>query len=343
MLFDSLIGNSTVKTFISKLIREGRFPNSAIFAGPDGVGKKAFALEAAKTFVCSAEHGCGECSACLRASRFNIAKPEKKDDFKDVFFSEHPDVGMVVPFNRNVLVDAIRRLEAEANYRPYEARGRFFIIDDADKMNDAASNALLKTLEEPAPTSHIILITSRPDSLLQTIRSRSQTVRFSGIEHTEIEAHLAGGGQWKQPDAALAARTCGGSIARALSLDIEKFRQSRSTMLDVLDALSIKKVASVLQSSERLNDAKNKDDLESNLVIMESLIRDAWLLKNGGAVSELTNCDVGRELSAIASRLNAPTLAGWLGEVESMRGNFIVNINRKIATDALFVKMAAGV
>lgn len=342
-MFDSLIGNSNVKTFISKLICEGRFPNSAIFAGPDGVGKKAFALEAARAFVCSATEGSGRCPTCLRASRFNIPKPEKKDDFKEVFFSEHPDVGMVVPFNRNVLVDAIRSLEVEANYRPYEARGRFFIIDDADKMNDAASNALLKTLEEPSATSHIILVTSRPDSLLQTIRSRSQVIRFSGIEAAEIEAHLSSGGQWKREDAVLAARTCGGSIARALSLDIEKFRQCRSTMLDILDALSIKKVASVLQSAERLNDAKNKEDLESNLVIMESLIRDTWLLKNGGVAASLTNCDVAPKLSTVASRLDAPTLAGWLGEIESMRGNFIVNINRKIATDALFVKMAVGV
>ena len=80
----------------------------------------------------------------------------------------HLDVGMVVPFKRNVRVAAIRELEREANFRPYEASARFLIVNDAEKMNDAAANALLKTLEEPPATTHIFLLTSRVDSLLPT-------------------------------------------------------------------------------------------------------------------------------------------------------------------------------
>lgn len=342
-MFDHLIGNQAVKSYIGKLFENGRFPNSAIFAGPDGIGKKAFAIEAARAFVCTETHtACGKCGSCRRVGKFNIPKAEKKDQFKEVFFSEHPDVGMVVPFNRTVLVDAIRHLEAEAYFRPYEARARVFIIDDADKMNDAASNALLKTLEEPAATSYIFLVTSRPDSLLQTIRSRSHMIRFTAVDEAEIAAYLTGTENWSPDDATLASRICGGSIARALVMDIEKFRASRSAMLGILESLSERRLGRLLQSSERLNDAKNKDDFEANLSILESMIRDAWLLKLGREESSLANCDIAPQLAPLAANFNTSSLAAWLTEIETIRGNFAVNINRKIASDAIFVKMAGA-
>ena len=73
----------------------------------------------------------------------------------------------------------MRAIEREANYRPFEGKARVFLVDDADKLNPQSANALLKTLEEPPRTSHLILITSRPAMLLATVRSRCQVIRFS--------------------------------------------------------------------------------------------------------------------------------------------------------------------
>ncbi|MFN2412625.1 MAG: hypothetical protein ABR535_06175, partial [Pyrinomonadaceae bacterium] len=145
-MFDHLIGNERIKDALQHLVKTNRVPHSLLFAGPDGIGKRQFALELARWFVCQSKKdgaACGDCGACRRAGRFEIPKPDKKDDFKQIFFSQHPDVGSVVPYNRNILVDAIRELEKEANFRPYEADARIFLIDDAEKMNDAAANALL--------------------------------------------------------------------------------------------------------------------------------------------------------------------------------------------------------
>ncbi|NJM54069.1 MAG: hypothetical protein HC846_12215 [Blastocatellia bacterium] len=170
-----------------------------------------FALELAKAFVCrnpTDGEACDECSACLRADKFSIPiNADKNDEFKKVFFSEHPDIGIVAAYKNNIFIDAIRSLEVESNFRPFEAKGRFFIIDEAEKLNDAAANALLKTLEEPSPTSHIFLLTSRPNSLLQTIRSRCQTVRFAPIETKEIENHLKATKKFAPDDAALSAKS----------------------------------------------------------------------------------------------------------------------------------------
>ncbi|MBC7898682.1 MAG: DNA polymerase III subunit delta' [Saprospiraceae bacterium] len=343
-MFSKLAGNRRVKETLGRLLAVRRVPNALLFAGADGIGKKLFALEIAKAFVCNSPdglEGCDECPACRRVSVFNIPKPEKKDDFKQVFFSEHADVGMVVPFNKNILVDAIRELEREAYFRPFEAKARFFIIDDADKMNDAASNALLKTLEEPASTSHIILISSRPDSLLQTIRSRCQTIRFAPVETEKIEEVLLNTNKFSIDDAKLAARLSDGSVRRALSMDVAKFREQRELMLDVLQCLLIRRNrASLLQTAELMNDAKNKDSYEDNLSILLSLIRDIWILSLTGGEENIVNTDIVPPLKQLAENAESHRLSSWMAEIELLRENFIVNINRKVATDALFMQMA---
>jgi len=338
-----LIGNSNVAENLLRLLRSGRVPNALLFAGPESVGKKRFAVELARSMVCSTPNeceACGECAACKRAGEFSIPVFEKGDESDRVFFSQHPDVGLVVPFRRNLRIGAIRALESEAHFRPYEGGARIFIIEDADKMNDAAANALLKTLEEPPATSHIILIASRADSLLPTIRSRCQTIRFAPAPFEEIEKYLVSKGESSPDDAALAARVSGGSIGRAIEIVPSSFRTQRSLMLDVLKAAVAGNRREALQVSEEIADAKNKDEYEENLGILKDLIHDAWLLRNGATSQEIRNLDIISDLTQLSDRSNSNDLSGWIAEIETIEENLIVNINRKVATDALFMEMA---
>lgn len=345
-MFSKLIGNDNAKRSLKRLLANGRVPNSLLFAGDEGVGKRQFALQVAKAFVCKEptdDEACGVCAACRRADVFVFPKSDKGDDFEQVFFSEHPDVGTVIPFKRNLRVNAIRDLEREANFRPYEAQARFFIIDDAHKMNDAAANALLKTLEEPPATSYIFLITSRPDSLLPTIRSRCQMMRFAPVETDEIERFLIDDRAFTHDEARLAARLARGSVGRAVSVDVAKFKTNRERMMGVLrNAVETGDRAALLRISEELNDAKNKESFEENLDILESLIHDVWTLRLSGEDSRIVNTDLANDLSRIAENAVGLELASWLGGIETMRENFAVNINRKIAADALFVTMVGA-
>lgn len=345
-MFDKIIGNDRVKAVLRRHLAARRVPNALLFAGTDGVGKKLFALELARAFVCRSPNdaeACGECSACSRVDTFVIPEPtdKTKDDFKKVFFGQHGDVAIVVAPKRLILVDAIRDLEREAYFRPYEGNARFFLIDDADKMNDHAANALLKTLEEPASTSHIILITSRPDTFLPTIRSRCQTVRFSPVETEKIEHFLINQRKLAAADAKLNARLAFGSVGRALRIDLEKLREQRAILLRVLqDAIENRDRVSLLHAAEKLNDAKNKDNFEENLEILLTLIRDVWTLALGGNNEKIINIDLSSELNLLAQNAKTERLAGWIDDIEILRENFIVNINRKVATDALFMRMA---
>ncbi len=343
-MFSHLIGNEPAKLTLRRLLKKGRVPNSLLFAGPEGVGKRQFAIELAKAFLCrepAEGEPCGTCSACKRADVFVFPKSEKGDDYDFVFFSEHPDLGMVIPFRRNVRIDAIRALESEANFRPYESSVRFFIVDDAEKMADPAANALLKTLEEPAETTYIILITSRPDSLLPTIRSRCQTVRFAPVSDSAIEEFLISDRAFSHDEARLSARASRGSVRRALSINASAFAASRDRMLDVIrNLIDAGNLAATLKISEEMNDAKNKDNFEENLDVLESLIHDVWSLRATGDEERLVNSDLASELKVLAGRSATHDLPAWLAEIETMRNNFVVNINRKVATDALFVTMA---
>lgn len=343
-MFKKLIGNNQVKDILRRFVANGRVPNSLMFAGDEGVGKRQFALELAKALVCTDPtdgEACEVCPACLRADNFKFPKTDDKDAHKRVIWSDHPDIGTIIAYNRNILVDAIRHIESEANFQPYEAKSRFFIIDDADKMNDAASNALLKTLEEPPATSHIFLITSRPDSLLPTIRSRCQTLRFAPVSTDEIEKYLIDERAFTHDEARLSARLARGSIGRAVTIDVEKFKVRREKMLSIIrNVVETGDVTALLRTSEEMNDAKNKENFEENLDILQSLIHDVWTIKINGDGVRIVNTDLAAALTDLAAESGRADLPSWLNAIETMRQNFIVNINRKVATDALFVSMA---
>ena len=327
------------------MLTDGRVPHGLLFAGPDGVGKKQFAIELARALMCRTPvdgEACGECAICKRIGVFDLPGTEKGEDYDRVFLSDHPDVGLVIAYKRNLRVGAIRELEREANFRPFESEIRVFIIDDADKMNDSASNALLKTLEEPPSTTYLILVSSRPDSLLQTIRSRCQTIRFAPVATDEVEKILLKTERFSAEDAELAARVSGGSVGRAIGLNIAQFRGVREAMTGVLRAALITgDLSSMLQTSEQLNDAKSKDRFEENIGILQTLIRDTLALKHGAETKQIANADVAPQLTNLSENSSTETLSKWLLETEELLTNLTVNINRKVATDKLFVSMSA--
>ena len=342
-MFNQLSGNQGVKDLLKRILESGRVPGALLFMGEEGVGKKLFAVELAKALNCRSPRGveaCDECSACRRIAKFNYPQSDKSEDWEQLIRTDHADVALVMAPKRVLKVDQMREIEREANYRPFEGKSRVFLIDDADKLNEPSANALLKVLEEPPPTSHLILITSRPAMLLPTIRSRCQAIRFAPLSVDELEQYLSRDKNAQAAEIPLRARLAGGSISRALTSDLEDYASRRADMLRVLEALAISRDRHQLLSvSEELNSAKYKDIYESMLDILEGLIRDAWMLSLGA--QKIVNEDLRPQLSKIAERLDSRNAGRWIAETETLREQLTVNINRKVATDALFLSMAS--
>jgi DNA polymerase III subunit delta' len=274
----------------------------------------------------------------------NYPQREDADEWTQIIWTDHPDVGLVVAPKRVLRVEQMRQIEKEANFRPFEGKARVFLIDEADKLNDASANALLKVLEEPPRTSHLILITARPAMLLPTILSRCQMIRFSPLTPAEIESYLVKHEKVDSKTARLRARAAGGSIGRALAGDLVTFTSQRKAMLKVLNALVLSgDRAQLLRSAEQLNEAQYRDEFEERLDVLETLVRDAWMLSLGVPAAQLVNEDLLGDLQEISGKLDSSRAADWILQIEDLREQLIVNVNRKVTTDALFLVMAGDV
>ena len=345
-MLDQLTGNERVKSLLRRILEARRVPGAMLFTGEDGIGKKLFALEIAKALNCRTPQGvegCGQCPSCLRIAKFNYPQSADSDDWKGIIWTDHPDVGMVVAPKRVLLVEQMRLIEREANYRPYEGKARVFLIEDAHKLNEQSENALLKVLEEPPHTSHIVLLTSRPGMLLPTIHSRCQMIRFSPVSPPEIETYLLQNKFASAAEARIRARVARGSVGRAIDSEFAEYLEMRKAMFRILQALALNDDRiQLLRSSEEFNDARHKDEYEARLDILEALIRDAWMLALHAPEEGVVNEDLLPELRKISQRLDSRRPAGWISQIEEMREQLIVNINRKAATDSLLLTMAAA-
>jgi len=345
-MFEELTGNARVKGILKRMLVSDRLPGAMLFTGEEGIGKKLFALEIARALNCRTprdHEACGVCSSCVRIRKLNYPTRDDADEWTQIIWTDHPDVGLVVAPRRVLRVEQMRQIEKEANFRPFEGKARVFLIDEADKLNDASANALLKVLEEPPKTSHLILITARPAMLLPTILSRCQMIRFSPLTPDEIARYLIKN-DIDAKTARLRARAAGGSMGRALSGDLVTFTSQRKAMLKVLNALVLSDDrAQLLRSAEQLNEAQYKDEFEERLDVLETLIRDAWMLSLGVDTSRIVNEDLSAELKEVAQKLDPSRAGDWILQIEDLREQLIVNVNRKITTDSLFLVMAGDV
>jgi hypothetical protein len=125
-------------------------------------------------------------------------------------------------------------------------------------------------------------------------------------------------------------------------MDLEKFKQMRNHLIKaVSNTARGRGLAEALQIAEQLNTAANKDDFELNLSILESLAHDVWLMSAGASDDKIANVDIAADIRNVSTGLSSGRVASWLAEIETLRENLKVNINKKIAADDLFLKMAA--
>jgi DNA polymerase-3 subunit delta' len=230
-VWEPLAGIPAVERVAAQLAA-GEIAHAWLLTGPRGAAKRRVATAMAAALVCEARAGlgCGVCSSCDRALR-----------------DRHPDVHHVVPEGVIIPVDVVREtVIPEAARSPFEARYKVFSIEDADRMNDAAQNALLKTLEEPHPDTVFLLVSDHEEEVLETIRSRCRVVRLDAVPLARVVAVLVEDGA-PEPAARHAAELAEGDLERARALVFDEAAAGRlvrwrgvparlASPLDALDA-----------------------------------------------------------------------------------------------------------
>jgi len=294
---------------LTRSVSRGTLPPSLVFAGPAGSGKRATAVSLAQALNCLSPVGpagpdqldkdsCGKCAQCTRIAR-----------------GVHPDVLLVEPGDSgSIKIDQVRDVVERSAYKPFEGRRRVVIIDDADQLVPAAQNALLKILEEPPASSVFALLTTRPDMLLPTVRSRCVTLAFASGERPAIDEDARA---VAQRVLAQTAGSGGAAVSEARRLDAAK----------------------ELLTNTGGSSAADRQQVAAHLTAMASLIRDLAAVAARADDDVLAHRDIRPALERLAPAYQGERAVAAYAAITSALDAVERNVGIKIVADWLVLQL----
>lgn len=317
-----LVGNEALKRRLRLETGRRGLSHAYILSGPAGSGKRTLAGALAAALVCTApeeRRPCMTCPACRKAAG-----------------GIHPDIVRIGEDGKEITVSQVRSLRSDAYIRPNEARRKVYIVENAQNLNPSAQNAMLKLLEEGPAYGAFLLLTENAAALLETVRSRCETLTLSPVTLEQAAAWLAARYPGVPPEERQrAAEECGGVLGRAALLlegggaEDEAVRETALTLLSRVAAGDELRLLELCVSLEKW------DRTQLNALLEETtlLVRDALLLGAGAlrepdprrreAAAQAAHALSPKRLSRLADKLEdlrtacgfnvgAGHLAGWL-------------------------------
>jgi DNA polymerase-3 subunit delta' len=272
---------------------------------------------------------CGKCRSCDRIAR-----------------GVHVDVIAIEPDDKaSIKIDVVRDVLSQTGFRPFEGRRRVVLIREADTLEPASQNALLKSLEEPPPGTMFILTTAVPGALLPTVRSRCMRLRFGRLTTAEIAAALIRDHDYSDADAKQTAPIADGSIGQALALvdnDLSMFRDLAMGLLQHAagraDTQSRVQAASALHTGGSKKE-RTREDVAIVLRLMASMLRDLEAINAGADRAVLANPLLTGDLEALARAYAGDRARAAFGAVDRALGALERNAGTKVVAEWLAVQM----
>lgn len=337
-MFSSIVGHRRLLQLLSRAVARDTLPPALLLAGPSGVGKRRAAMSLARAINCLSpvaggdfeRDACGACAACRRIER-----------------GVHPDVIVLVPGDSGAIkIDPVRDVVDRAGFRPFEARRRVVIIDEADALVEAAQSALLKTLEEPPSASVFLLVSSMPDALLPTVRSRCPRLRFAALSPAEVASVLMRDHGYSESDARVTAADADGSVGRALAASSADLGEARDDARRLLEETA--RTANPAQRLEAVKSltgtkggtpAEERDRTSARCRALASLLRDLGVLATGADRRVLANADLATELERLSQAFDRDRSLRAHASVDRALGALERNASPKVVADWLVLQI----
>ncbi len=322
MSFKKVLGQERQIQILKNAIHNKRVPHAYLFVGIEGIGKKLTALAMAKALNCNNYQldSCGQCHSC-----------EKID------LNNHLDVNILEPDGDVIKIDQIRGLKEELHYKSFEGGKKVYIINNAEKINLQAANALLKVLEEPSKNSVLILIAANDCQLLPTIISRCQKLKFqpmpSDLIAKIIEEKMGKGKEFCR----LAALLSEGSLGKAFSMDEDQVFRQRKGLIRNINHLFLNNLSAVLKAAEEM--AADKNGLERILDFLKIWFRDLLVFKITKQSNTLVNFDLMSDIKSIATILSLDALLNNLKVINEVQIALKKHSNPRLTLEAALFKM----
>jgi DNA polymerase III subunit delta' len=375
--FNSFLGNTGAIEQLRTAIAQGRLPHALILSGPAGAGKYTLALMLAMAVECERQPRelrsysvatgsegqslagfCGVCRNCTRiatafqldeevnkavAAREELREVDKKET--RILIQPHPDVLIIPPDPPQLLIKLgqVRTLIQSANYLPAEAPRKIFIITASSFMKEAA-NSLLKILEEPPATVHILILSENPGELLPTIRSRCANVRLGALPVEEIEMLLSDRRHDVPPkQRTLIARLAQGAAGRALGFDLAAYTTARAdAMLLLQQATREPDHTALFKMTESYRAGAEGQQKAADLLRTLTLLLEDLLLIQSGTPELVRNTDLRPELERIAQTVTFQWIEQASRSVDQVWSGMRRNLLRNLSLDAFAGALATS-
>ncbi len=325
--FEDILGHEDVIKRLRRDLAGGRLAHAYLFVGPEGIGKAGVARLLGAATLCKAsevsERPCGECLPCGKIQRRN-----------------HPDFYEPAPAEgkRWIRIDQVRELQAALALRPFESDRRVVVIDGAEKMNEAAQNAFLKTLEEPPPGTLIILVAPGVQNLLPTIVSRCRIERFGPLKNEYIARILIEKRGLEEVEASLVAGLSAGSVGAALAMDTDFVQKIRPALIKRLANISTDEA---IDPEKILGAAKQMEMLgEDSLALIRLLLMDVILKKMG--LDRISNFDLTEIVDRLAQKWSIKEIVSRFDCTLETEAGLTRNLNRSFLFENLLLSFVEG-
>jgi DNA polymerase-3 subunit delta' len=363
MGFDEFLGNERIVTALRGMLRRDRPPSGLLFTGPRGVGKFTLARMFAQAANCQTlkDDFCGACDSCLRMAPLADPAPliaagltergESADasavERMPLIIEPHPDVWLLAPdpvrrlspVSRPMIrVGQLRAVQRAAYFKP-QGRRRIFILDGADTMRWTDADVFLKILEEPPESATLILLAPRPDSMLETIRSRCLQFHFAPVPDADVVKFLKQRKDGRIADPALAAQLSSGSPGAALALNLTESQRLRRSVLSLLDqAASAGRYSEIFAATAQMA-KQEKESFENILPLFYSLLTDLLELSQSPKSRLPRNPDLSRELESLGKKIDLEWLQRATQGLDQLEGRLRRNIGRQLGLDSLLISL----